>query len=422
MSAAPSETTVRLAKLDADIETLHEAIKSLPRNSEQEVSVNTVAEFAAPRFLVLAKSRGDLVQEREEILEERRVQDVVLEAKEMGWSTSFAASLGECPICLDRFQDGKSYNEAISVVQPCCLKKICVSCRDNLDKHLLNGKCPLCRQELPVGADAKERMRVFAEEGNPFAQFVFGNFCKEAGDDQSAIRWRTLAAEQGEPLAQYELGECYHMGFMGLPKSDADAKKYLLEAAKQGLPAAQFRLGRMLVEDVGPGDDRNEAVEALRWFTLSAAQGYEYSFSNVGWMHAMGSGGLPQSLERGIYWYTKAAKTEEGESQFNLSELMLDMAKMQYGRFDLTGYSALSKSTYWLRKAFLSGYKRAKENLEKLEYAMKLDGCNLCRKPWSHAAPKRCSKCKIMYYCSKNCQLKHWRMGHKVDCLDESMK
>ena len=31
---------------------------------------------------------------------------------------------------------------------------------------------------------------------------------------------------------------------------------------------------------------------------------------------------------------------------------------------------------------------------------------------------KRCSACKKMYYCSSECQLHHWRHGHKEKCKD----
>lgn len=31
----------------------------------------------------------------------------------------------------------------------------------------------------------------------------------------------------------------------------------------------------------------------------------------------------------------------------------------------------------------------------------------------------RCSRCKSAYYCSRKCQKKHWRSGHKFDCVTQ---
>ena len=38
--------------------------------------------------------------------------------------------------------------------------------------------------------------------------------------------------------------------------------------------------------------------------------------------------------------------------------------------------------------------------------------CELC----GLAAPNRCSKCRTVHYCSRDHQLVHWRLGHKVGC------
>lgn len=42
------------------------------------------------------------------------------------------------------------------------------------------------------------------------------------------------------------------------------------------------------------------------------------------------------------------------------------------------------------------------------------DHCAQCTKP---QASKRCAKCKIVSYCSRECQAKHWKRVHKASCL-----
>ncbi|KAE9585669.1 putative ubiquitinyl hydrolase 1 [Lupinus albus] len=41
-----------------------------------------------------------------------------------------------------------------------------------------------------------------------------------------------------------------------------------------------------------------------------------------------------------------------------------------------------------------------------------MDLCGVCRKQGS----KQCSRCKAVRYCSQECQLSHWRSGHKENC------
>jgi hypothetical protein len=43
--------------------------------------------------------------------------------------------------------------------------------------------------------------------------------------------------------------------------------------------------------------------------------------------------------------------------------------------------------------------------------------CHVCKKIEEHCKNLRCcSKCKSRSYCSKECQLKHWKTGHKKEC------
>ena len=73
---------------------------------------------------------------------------------------------------------------------------------------------------IPVGVDAQdpdlEEMRARAEQGNPIAQYNLGHmYANGEGvpeDDVEAVRWYRLAAEQGNALAQSNLGVMYQNG------------------------------------------------------------------------------------------------------------------------------------------------------------------------------------------------------------------
>ncbi|KAL4439771.1 hypothetical protein ABPG75_002772 [Micractinium tetrahymenae] len=40
--------------------------------------------------------------------------------------------------------------------------------------------------------------------------------------------------------------------------------------------------------------------------------------------------------------------------------------------------------------------------------------CSFCGDVPPHA--RRCGRCRVAVYCSKDCQLKHWRAGHRSEC------
>ena len=43
--------------------------------------------------------------------------------------------------------------------------------------------------------------------------------------------------------------------------------------------------------------------------------------------------------------------------------------------------------------------------------------CNYCKKKQGSAKFELCSACKKVYYCSKDCQVKDWKSGHKTSCV-----
>jgi len=52
-------------------------------------------------------------------------------------------------------------------------------------------------------------------------------------NEREAVRWYTLAANQGDSDAQYNLGVCYDSG-TGVTKNESEAVRWYTLAAKQG--------------------------------------------------------------------------------------------------------------------------------------------------------------------------------------------
>lgn len=78
-------------------------------------------------------------------------------------------------------------------------------------------------------------------------------------------------AEKGDPIAQCDLGLCYHHG-EGVEQDCAEAARWFRKSAEQGYVDGQYNLG--LCYYYGEGVDR-DYDEAERWFQKAADQGHE---------------------------------------------------------------------------------------------------------------------------------------------------
>ena len=113
---------------------------------------------------------------------------------------------------------------------------------------------------------------VDAELGDANAQYLLATIHEEGRgvpqDDDEALRWYFLAAEQGDVSAQLVLGFKYEYGFDLLPHDDAEAMRWYRLAAEQGDPLGQRYLGSMYAE--GRGVAKN-SQHAYMWITVAAS-------------------------------------------------------------------------------------------------------------------------------------------------------
>ena len=105
-----------------------------------------------------------------------------------------------------------------------------------------------------------------------WAGFDEGLAAYNRGDYATALREFRPLAEQGNAIAQYELGAMYDSG-LSLPQDYTRAVKWYRKAAEQDLTIAQESLGHMYVR--GHGVPQN-FVKAHMWFNLAASQGEIY--------------------------------------------------------------------------------------------------------------------------------------------------
>jgi TPR repeat protein len=135
-----------------------------------------------------------------------------------------------------------------------------------------------------------------------WADYKTGEDASNHGDFATALReWRPLA-EQGDALAQYNLGVLYRKG-RGVSQDDVQARQWYEKAAAQGQAKAQYNLGTLYFNGEGVPKDYQQA---LRWFRMAADQGEALAQTKIGIMYDEGQG-VPHDFVQAHKWYHLAA-------------------------------------------------------------------------------------------------------------------
>src|SRR6266566_9002426 len=111
------------------------------------------------------------------------------------------------------------------------------------------------------------------------SEFMLGLKSSLAEDPAGAVASYRLAADRGNALAQFNLAVIYELG-QGVQPDCAEATKWFLKAAERGDAGGQLEMGKRCHRgSFAPlaQDARESRIEAYKWFTLSAAQGYKDS-------------------------------------------------------------------------------------------------------------------------------------------------
>jgi TPR repeat protein len=227
-----------------------------------------------------------------------------------------------------------------------------------------NGDFETALQEL---IPLTEQRDAFAHKITAFAQFYMGLMYQNGEgvpqDYETAIKWFTLAAEQGIANAQFNLGQIYRKG-EGVPQDYETAIKWFTLAAgqstdfttvlqewgpstssefeEQGSVNAQNALGEMYRNGEGVSQDYETAIKwyfsaaarssdftiALKEFTRLAEKGNADAQFYLGFMYRNGEGvpnedsedslviyGVPYDDETAFKWYTLAAEQGHSDAQ-----------------------------------------------------------------------------------------------------------
>ncbi|WP_306258398.1 tetratricopeptide repeat protein [Pararhizobium sp. IMCC21322] len=208
---------------------------------------------------------------------------------------------------------------------------------------------------------AVEHFREAANKGVTDAQVDLGSMLRDGRgsevsneNDRAALELFRKAASTGNSRGQLDLGWSYDMG-RGVALDDEEAVRWYKLAAEQGLAAAQNNLAMMYVEDEGVAKEGRNDETAVDWLRKAAEQGFALAQKNLGWMYEVDRGVPPSSDNDSIAvsWYSQAAELGLPSAQFNLA-LMYENNR---GVEDSENNAAIAEG--WYRKALEQGHKPA---------------------------------------------------------------
>ena len=172
--------------------------------------------------------------------------------------------------------------------------------------------------------------------GSAWADLEDGVAAYKRGDYATAFREFLTLAEQGNALAQNNLGVMFAHGH-GVPQMDTEAIYWYRKAAEQGNASAQNQLG--IFYGNGYGVPQNDA-EAIKWYRKAAEQGNVGAQLNLGFMYVQGEGGPVNNIKAYMWW--SLAKTQGNKS----AATNLDIVKKRMTPADISKAQALA-SEMW---------------------------------------------------------------------------
>jgi len=201
------------------------------------------------------------------------------------------------------------------------------------------------------------------------------------------------------------------------PESDKDEIKQLCPWVEKGKAWAQCMLGQKYRDGEGVEQSYQRAAEL---YELAARQGHASAQYALGVLYQHGQG-VDQSYERAKEYYEAAARQGVVNAQYNLGAL--------YANGHGVEQSFETARAWWMRAAE-QGEQSAIEELQILDkhegrttpsFIPKPIECASCYRPHDPSEHKLrpCNRCHRVYYCGRECQVKHWKtefQGHKQRC------
>lgn len=135
-----------------------------------------------------------------------------------------------------------------------------------------------------------------------------GQALNEAGDGAQALNYFLLAADMGDAEAMAYAGYMY-INAVGMDSPDyGQARACLERALEQDNTMAMYLMAHVCLQGLGMEPDVEKGLE---WLEKAAEHGSRDAMSELGYMYAMGTGGVEADRRKAEYWLEKARESEE---------------------------------------------------------------------------------------------------------------
>jgi uncharacterized RDD family membrane protein YckC len=132
-----------------------------------------------------------------------------------------------------------------------------------------------------VDLEEKRKLEVAANQGDPVAQYQLGKMYFKEKNYEEAAGWMRLSVDQGYAIAQDHLANLYFSG-LGVPEDPKEAVRLYRLAAKHGVAGANYSLGWAYKEGKGVPQDTKAS---LRYYGLAADQGDVTAMFELGYAY-----------------------------------------------------------------------------------------------------------------------------------------
>lgn len=207
-----------------------------------------------------------------------------------------------------------------------------------------------------------------AERGDASAQNGLGRIyffgLGVSPDFEQGVHWFRKAADQNDPHAQQNLGLAYSLGYDDVAPDPEQARMWFRKAiegytsaAESGDVMAKFYLGNLYLKGQGvePDGERSNFWfhEARDDYGKMAEQGNAHAEYMLGQMYLAGQGG-DRDVDQAVIWLSKAAEEGDLNAQLSLGQIY---SYEQYGHRDR------DLAIKWLTKAAEQGDPYAEQSL-----------------------------------------------------------
>ena len=392
----------KIDRLATEIEELKASLLGVPESTDEWTQIKmTIKDKDADRLVLVEKKRCDEV-----VKQYFEDNPHILEA------------VPECPVCLEKMWT--PMHGAARYV--CCGKEVCLKCHSQ-GGDVLNI-CPLCRGKALKPTDeilpiTKEK----ADSGAAWAQAEMGtNYL--LGDDgvqkdtEKALSLFREAAKKGCVEAKEYLGDYYQD-----IENYVEARQWYETAAAEGRILSLCRLGLMMKNERAFDQNEQSQAEAFRLITICATL-YQGPFN----LPAVELSQFFFDSPSVMLYYLRSA-VEGGSANLSAMDyyarVLIHLAEdPDYHGFNyasVPGYSPIPEALFWFRQCSRTEEPDADHPLVRLERKIR-ENCAHCRADLPEARQSCCVECRAAYYCNRDCQVAHWKAGHKKDCVRKLKK